>query len=364
MKTIKTSRESFLNLSDTSWHIANPIRESLSYLLFLIFPALTCGCRAPELQASYAEAPSSTAKNHYEGMEKTSVKIEGNAESLDVFTFENDRLERLDSYQRFEKGDYNGNICEIASCSGEKTMIIIANSPLKKHEWIDINCLKSLEKKSFNLEDENPSYPLMTGEYNIKAGEEFQTELIPMAGEVVLRSLVCDFSDKTYSEAKMTDIKIYLTNVNSSCGIWTGDETYPSRIINAGKMSMDDLAEFRYPEIIFREIETDVGRDKMTDEIRLLAYPSSCLEESPGTPFTKLVIEGKINGKTWYYPIAVNRSKHTAEPGIRRNRCYIYDLTITGTGLEDPDGTIAEAAIKVNMEVKKWEEKDWYGVRF
>ena len=153
MKTIKTSRESFLNLSDTSWHIANPIRESLSYLLFLIFPALTCGCRAPELQTSYAEAPSSTAKNLYEGMVKTSVKIEGNAESLDVFTFENDRLERLDSYQRFEKGDYNGNICEIASCSGEKTMIIIANSPIKKHEWIDINCLKSLEKKSFNLED-------------------------------------------------------------------------------------------------------------------------------------------------------------------------------------------------------------------
>ena len=364
MNTKQTSREIFLNRSDTSWHIVNPIRESLSYLLFLIFPALICGCWTSGLQDTSPEAPDSAAENIYEDIVKTSVCIDGKVERLDVFTFENDRLERLDSYQRFNMGDYDGRVCDVASCSGEKTMVIIANSAAEKYGWTDINCRRSLEKKRFDLEDEDPAHPLMTGAHSFRAGDGFSAQIAPITGEVVLRSIRCDFSDKTYSSATLTDIKVYLTNVNASCGIWAEDETYPTRIINAGRLNEDDLADLRHPEIVFKEIEREAGREEMNVGVRLRAYPNSCPEESPGTPFTKLVIEGKINGATWYYPIPVNRGRHAEEPGIRRNRCYIYDLTITGTGLEDPDGSIAEAAVKVNMEVKEWKEKDWYGVRF
>ena len=50
--------------------------------------------------------------------------------------------------------------------------------------------------------------------------------------------------------------------------------------------------------------------------------------------------------------------------GIRRNCRYIYDLTITGTGLTDPDGTIDGKQLKMVMEVEEWKEKEWYDILY
>ena len=98
MKKTGISREIALEHSDTLRRSAIPNRATLNYLLFLIFPALICGCTAPELAQTYLDAPESNRV-------KTIIKMNSQALCLDVFTFENDRLKRLDSYQRFEKGD-------------------------------------------------------------------------------------------------------------------------------------------------------------------------------------------------------------------------------------------------------------------
>lgn len=362
MKKTGISREIALEHSDTLRRSAIPNRATLNYLLFLIFPASICGCDFPELSGNTPVTPEYSAENECGTSVKTSISINGKAENLDIFTFDNDRMERLDSYQRFEKEDLR--ICDIATRTGEKTMVIIANSETDRYDWIDINCRKALEKRIFNLEDESIGNPIMTAEQQFKAGSTCHVQLTPLGGEIVLRSLRCDFSGRTYEGEKLRDIKVYLTNVNASCGIQTDMDDYPSRIINAGRLDLNVLKHFRHPEMIYAEIDNPVGTGRVYPDIKFKTYPNSCLEESVGSPYTKLVIEGRIQDKTYYYPIPINRKRDADEPGIRRNRSYIYDITITRTGLTDPDGSIEGLELAINLEVKEWKEKDWYDVRF
>ena len=219
---------------------------------------MVCGCCASELQNTFAAVPDSSDESHERFQVKTTAGIESRFRSLDVFTFENDRMERLDSYQRFEEGQHTGQTCSIASRSGEKIITMIANSSEDKYGWADINCRKALTKRVFNLEDESPHFPVMTGEHCIKAGTTFIADMRPLTGRVVLRSVRCSFSEPQLKEEHLTDVKAYLTNVNASCGIWP-EETGPSRIINAGRLNEDDLRRFQHPEIIFNQIFNVAG---------------------------------------------------------------------------------------------------------
>ena len=362
MKKMNISREIFFEQSDTIRHLAYPIRDSLSYLLFLVFPALIYGCSS--LETPVIKDSPEPAIDTSEGLSsKTRITINEDIESLDVFSFEDDLLQRLDSYQRFEKVQMTESTYDIATRSGDKIMLMMANSTQSRYTWADINCMKSMEKVRFSLENEQQDTPVMTGVHHIKAGGQVRSMLTPLTGEVVIRSIECDFSGQSYSGEQMTDVKVYLTNVNASCGIWIDNETYPTRIINAGRLNENDMKGFYDPEIICRELDRPLGTERIYPNIRLRAYPNNGKEESIGSPFTKLVIEGRICGRTWYYPIAVNRNVKE-DYGLSRNRQYIYDISIRRTGLTDPDGTIELTSAEIHMEVKAWKEKDWYDIGF
>lgn len=362
MKEMNISREIFFEQSDTIRHLAYPVRDSLSYLLFLVFPAFIYGCSPLEIPDT-KESPETAIETAEGRPAKTQITISEDIASLDVFSFEDDQLQRLDSYQRFDKGQRKDSTYDIATRSGDKIIILLANSTQSKYTWADINCIKSMEKVRFSLENEQPGTPIMTGVYHIRAGGSVNSTLMPLTGEVVLRSLECDFSGQAYSGEQMTDVKVYLTNVNASCGIWNEDETYPTRIINAGRLNEDDMEEFNDPDIICRELDAPVGSETIYPDIRFRAYPNNGKEESIGSPFTKLVIEGRICGRTWYYPITVNRSS-TEDYGLCRNRQYIYDISIRRTGLTDPDGVVEPMFAEIRMEVKAWKERDWYDISF
>ena len=82
----------------------------------------------------------------------------------------------------------------------------------------------------------------------------------------------------------------------------------------------------------------------------------------PGTPFTRLVIEGKIQGETFYWPLDIN--KEDGGYGIGRNERYIYDITITRKGTKDPDSPVRKEDIDINFNVEKWNEKEGCEVIF
>ncbi len=339
-----------------SFYILPPFLGILSTLIML--PAFFYGCktadRAPvPLQA--ARAPESHSANEASGIR-----------TLDIFVFNNDIFQKLDCYQRFDDMElWNG---AVISGSGNRIISILANSPYGREEWFRINTRAYLKDVVLRLEDESREHLFMSGEktadtdgYALPAKEELHLE--PFASEIFLNSISCDFSGKPYAGERLSEVRVYLTNVNAECRILDEDNAAPTRIINAGRLHEEDMEGFTQPDIIMQEIDEDIGPEAVHPDIRLLCYRNGSFRETPGTPYTRLVIEGKVSGRTYYWPININRDTGV-EPGVWRNRRYVYDVMITGKGSSDPDTPVTTNESVINQKVTEWKEMKEYRVSF
>ena len=66
--------------------------------------------------------------------------------------------------------------------------------------------------------------------------------------------------------------------------------------------------------------------------VSLYCYPSDAAVESMGSPFTRLVIEGKSAGRICHYEFAINRGEDCGgedNAGISRNCRYVYEIMLT-----------------------------------
>ena len=134
----------------------------------------------------------------------------------------------------------------------------------------------------------------------------------------------------------------------------------PSRIINAGWLNPYDLARFKEPELIMKDLAIDIGNSSITINHSFFCYGNGHNNESIGSPFTRLVIEGKIGRDTYYYPIRINPQNG----GIKRASRYIYDVTIRRAGATHPDGSLDDTDIDINVGIEVWQEKEWQNIRY
>lgn len=302
-----------------------------------------------------------------EGKTKSSVKLavhlpEGTPiRSIDAFVFDDDRTRRIDCYQRCS--DFNGEELLIGSRGGSKIAILCANAPWEKMEWEDVYSFNKTAAIKVNLEDEESEYPVMSAAFRMDAGKDTSAVMERLTSEVVLRSIRCDFSGKPYEGEAITDAKVYLTNVNATCMIVPGSEYTIERIINHGSLIPEDVINFKNINIITDSLKT-INSSPQHPEIRLLCYPNLSSRETIGTPFTRLVIEGRIQGETWYWPVSINRDCGTGHEGIERNRRYVYDITIRSKGTKDPDIPIVPEMAETIFETERWKEKEPYHVVF
>jgi hypothetical protein len=205
----------------------------------------------------------------------------------------------------------------------------------------------------------------MSGSCSFHAGSDARPELVlrRISSEIHLKSLKCDFKGKAYEGEKLSDIHVYLTNVNASCRIWDDTGT-TARIINQGRLIKEDVARFEDPNLIYQKVDGEVGADGITTDIKLRCYPNMAEEEGPGSPFTRLVIQGVLDGEVWYWPIDINRGEGRSPEGIEGNCSYSFDIVLTRKGSADPDTAIKTESATIMMEVEKWEEKEEYSVAF
>ncbi len=284
--------------------------------------------------------------------------------TLDIFVFKDDALQRLDCYQRFEEpDDWKGMV---TSSGGKRIITALANSPYEREFWFPMNSRAFLKDIHISLEDECREYPTMYGEQSTDTREgnavgDFQ--LRPFVSEIHLNSLCCDFTGRAYEGERLSRVKVYLTNVNAECRILDNETSPPLRIINAGGLHEEEVENFRTSDLLVQEIPGEIGRFPIHPDIRLWCYRNNQPQEGPGTPFTRLVIEGDISGQTFYWPIDINRNTKE-ESGIWRGRCYSYDIKITRKGTSDPDIPVCPTDITINQEVAEWKEKEDYPVIF
>ena len=281
-------------------------------------------------------------------------KFFSSGNTLDILVFNDDRLQRLDSYQRIE--DFNDDSAYASSTAGDKIFFLYYGSTDDRYGWAQINSMGALSRIHCDLEDESKENPVMTGQCRCCAGEgAIEVALTPLSCMVCLTELQCDFSGTAYANSTVTDVKAYLTNVNASCSIIPGSAHSGIRLINAGMLNPDDLKGFADKSIIVQDITDRLGIDLITTDARFLCYPG---HQDTGRS-TRLVIEGNIDGETYYWPIEVGDAE-----GITRNHVYNYSILLRRKGTSDPDNIIDRRDIGVGLKVKPWEEKDDCYVKF
>lgn len=290
-----------------------------------------------------------------------------NSGTLDVFFFNADRLKRLDSFQRFE-GNKLSNI-EAASREGNKIISVIANSPLSLEEYSCVKSYDDLNQICCNLAEDSPAYPVMYAETSVRSGHEHicNMTLEPLLAKISIGTICCDFHSRPYSGEKLKNVKIYLTNVCGRYPVGCAEPEVPEEIMNYGGLKQEDIEKMQDSGMLAYDITDDIGENVVPLDIDLYCYQNTVKEETLGTPFTKLVIEGELLGEKTYYPIEINRGGwgvNSDSTGVWRNTNYCYDITITRRGVPDPDLSITPTDITCVLSVKDWNEKERRDLRF
>lgn len=363
-KGCKRSGYSYLIEQNIACTIISGFSSFLKSVLGTTLPVLaafTCGCIRNEDSFS----------GHYVSKSHCSIAMQikdteenpgQNLRCVDVFVFNTDSLGGLDSYQKIE--DISDGSIHTSSTEGRKKILACCNMNLKRDDIINIGSIQDLRKRFCRLEDLQRGFSPMQGLTECITGPEHspvKVVVMPLTSEIVLRSIRCEFSGTPYDGEPMTDAKVYLTNVNAQCSL-AGSVSSEQRFINVGMLNMEDMASFREPEIIVQDIRSDIGEEVLKTDIRLLCFQNYSTDESPGTPFTRLVVEGKIEGELYYWPVNVNR--HEGEQGIKSNTRHVFDLTIRRKGCRNPDDEMIIDESETMMEVLQWEEKEEYSVGF
>lgn len=322
--------------------------------------AFTCGCIEKEQDIMNIEQDENIEEIEIEFKSEGYYRLTRES-VLDIFTFNADSLGHLDAYQRVQNIN-NGKLI-ISSTGGPKKIFIYGNANLNKEDLLNIKTMNDLQKAFCRLEDIRREHPFMIGIADIRTGGMINhiINLKPMISEIILRSVCCDFSGTSYEGAHISDAKVYLTNVNAQCSLADTSITV-QRFINMGMLNTSDIGRFAEPDIILQTLDRDIRGERIRTDICLICFQNCCKDESMGSPFTRIVLEGKIQGETYYWPLSINRTEQGK--GISDNTRHVFDLTIRRKGCQDPDEEIFIDDSYILMDVAQWQEKEENTVMF
>ena len=275
-------------------------------------------------------------------------------QTLDLLFFQQGPLERLDAYQHF--GTVSGNRVEGTSSGAARRMVVFSNCVNDIYAWSDIRSYASLYGHRFRLEEECPDNPMMIGTDYLPEGSHrsCMVTLRPMLARISVRSVACDFTGRSYAGEKLTDVRAYLTYVSRECHpLDTADR--PSSWLNAGRLNETETSELSHPELVLADLGKSLG-PRIYPDLDFYCYPNPADGTVFGQPVTRLVLEGKLQGTTYYYPIDL--------PSLEADVQYRLDITLTRAGTTDPDIPAASGTILLQNEVLDWDEREWDDIHF
>ena len=271
-------------------------------------------------------------------------------QGLDLLFFQDGPLYRLDAYQHLDR--ISGTRVTGTSSAAARKVVILSNYPRDSYAWSGIRSLGSLTDLPFRLADENPDAPMLYGES--EAGKMGQVTLRPMLAQITLRSIACDFSGRAYAGEKLQDVRAYLTYASEECRPFAPEEP-PAAWLNAGRLDEAGTAALAHPEAILRTLAASLG-GRIYPSAGFYCYPNPADGTSFGSPVTRLVIEGKLRGTTYYYPIDL--------PGLEADVQYRMDVTLTRAGTTDPDTPAASGSIRLESQVLDWDGRTWEDIHY
>ena len=316
---------------------SSPVLAIFLSVLCLLFPAVvtvSCGTADP----FYPEQCLTTSLFIPELLalqEHPTKAAASDISRIDLFVFNDDDSRRLDSYCSMGRPDTP--YIYVTSGAGDKLVVAVANCTGRSFTYDEFSSYESLESVVWELKDEDPAHPVMSGECQVSAGAGGYTplHLTPLLSGVCLDFLKCDFSGRGYRSRTLENCSVYLTNLSGSSEILRQDGFKISRLENPGGLDYDYLSTMRHPEMIRRSVVP--GQWSPVD---LYCYPNDVSDGSIGSPRTKMVVQGDIDGITYFYPIEINQDGYgytSGQHGLSRNVKYSYSLTVTRKGSLDPE---------------------------
>lgn len=253
---------------------------------------------------------------------------------------------KLESYQ---KESITSGKMSLWSTGGEKTAVVIANYSDSLLDFRQIASLELLDKLKADYTQENPSKPVASGiiSYNTADKTEKSLVLRPLLAKVEIRFFSVDFKGKPYEGQGLDDARAYLLNLNGFCPVLGKPESV-NAVINYGRYDYDTESAISHKEMAY---------SRKVAGATLFCYPvppkRNWESGQLGGCVTKLVIEGRIDGNVYYYPIEVGTGGL-----IESGRNYVYDIIIRSKGTTDPDMTASAEMMDVKIYTKQWTDNE------
>ena len=286
--------------------------------------------------------------------------FDNNIQTLEVFVF---RVNQgypdhgiLDGYRKFT-GEELGNLTnlEVQTTTGKKIIYAVANS--HRANWKGVNTLEIFQAQMASLKDEDVKNFMMIGstEAQLQLASTVSFTLRRLVARIKLNSVKTSFAGGPYEGLALEDPKVYLINVQASKFIYNGVGQNFS-ILNNRKYVESDSQTGIMTGMIADVFAAPIDDDGYSVPHYFYCYENNLETESGGNRFTRLVIEGKLNGMTYYYPIPIK--------GLERNSCYSVDVTIKRPGSLDPNKDVEKGTLLASMTVLDWDVKDESNVEF
>lgn len=275
---------------------------------------------------------------------------DNNIQVLDVFIF---RINEggpddgvLDGYRRFsaaELGDLTK--LEIPTTTGKKIIYAVANS--HRENWKGINSRALFEQQTALLEQDNVKEFLMSGstEAELHLASTVSFSISRMVSRIKVSSIRTAFAGGPYEGMQLKGVKVYLTNVQAEKNISNGSG-HNLKLFNANKYVEADAGLCVMPGMLYDDLQTDIVDTGYNVPRYFYCYGNTTQKEDSANKFTRVIIEGELNGVRYYYPVVLE--------GIERNCCYSIDVTIKRPGSLSPDSDVERGTLLASVSVLGW----------
>ncbi len=335
------------------------------YLLALLLwtvPLCLCGCRkATPVRGLDFEA--ATKRSCVLRLRAPSSLTEGwknggsVPDTLDIFAYDPENHDRIDSYSRVAYADE----IQLTLTTGPKKLVVLCGIDTARLRYADIVSLDHLKQVCGRLEEENPEKPLLCGTAGVDAGvnPRATVTLESLLTRIRVSRLAANFSGCSYEGAIVDSVRIYLTNVSCRCPLLARDSIRAQDFVNYGRWSDEDIRSFASPGMLLHTLDGNLTAIPRSLTACLFCYPNQNPDEAAGSPFTRLVVECRINGERFYYPINIGRGSWKAAgpaEGVARGKTYDFDITLRHLGSRDPDTVVEWVSAGVFLKIEEWEE--------
>ncbi len=275
---------------------------------------------------------------------------DNNINTLEIFVFRNNEggvdYGLLDGYKKLTGDELKnmGNIT-LKTTTGKKIIYAIANS--HKTDWTDGISKEKIEQLMAYLYKEDVKNFIMfaSSEVTLQATSTVTMVLTRMVSRVTLNSLQVSFAGTPFEGDPLQNVKAYLTNVQAQKSLLTGIGTN-LKVVNSKKYVPEDMTGITMQGMLYDNLAESITEATHSTPHHFYCYENSRNIETDDDRFTRLVIEGTLNGITYYYPIAIKN--------LKRNSCYSLDVKIYRPGSLDPDKEVEYGTLDMRLNVQPW----------